>query len=150
MERAVQVLEKVAEELESNEVPSRDEIETILRDVPRFELAALPSETSAARWKWLGDRVVRSALANSLRQSIGPLLRDELHGYRYAMRQWSDQATHRMEAVVNSYADTYRAQIHRMSGLTKGTKDLEQVKSDLELLRTWSAAEDSDLAARRA
>jgi GTP-binding protein EngB required for normal cell division len=150
MERAVQVLEKVAEELESNEVPSRDEIETILRDVPRFELAALPSETSAARWKWLGNRVVRSALANSLRQSIGPLLRDELHGYGYAMRQWSDQATRRMEAVVNSYADTYRAQIHRMTGLTKGTKDLEQVKSDLELLRTWSAAEDSDLAARRA
>jgi hypothetical protein len=124
MDRAMQVLKKVAEELASSEAPSQDQIETILRDVPRFELAAIPSEPRATRWKWLGNRVVRSTLAKSLRQSIGPLLRDELHGYGYAIRQWSDQATHRMEAVVNSYAKADRTSDPERAAAVKFTREI--------------------------
>jgi GTP-binding protein EngB required for normal cell division len=150
MERAIEILQDVAKGLGSVEAPSVEDVETILRDVPRFELAALPAETSAGRWRWLGDSVVRSTIRSSLRKSIGPMLKDELHLYGYALRQWSDQAIRRIETVVSSYADAYRAQIHRISGLQEGTKDLAQVKSDLHLLRNWNSAEVSDLAAKRA
>ncbi|HTW47205.1 MAG TPA: dynamin family protein [Acidobacteriaceae bacterium] len=150
MMQGVDNLQQVAAELGSSEAPSEEEVAAILRDVPRFELAALPGNTSAGKWKWLGGRVVRTALANNLRQSIGSVLRDELHLYGYALRQWSDQAIRKIEMVVNSYADAYRAQIHRISGLSEGAKDLAQVKSDLNLLQKWSSAESSDLAAKRA
>jgi N-acetyl-anhydromuramyl-L-alanine amidase AmpD len=126
------------------------DVETILREVPRFELAALPAETSAGKWKWFGDGVVRSAIRSSLVKSTGPMLKKELHLYGYALRQWSDQAIRKMEMVVNSYADAYRAQIHRINGLSDLTTDLAQVKSDLNLLRNWSSAENSGLAAKRA
>ncbi|MFY9744823.1 MAG: dynamin family protein [Acidobacteriaceae bacterium] len=150
MMQAVDTLHQVAEELGNNEAPSQEEVAAILRDAPRFELAALPNETNAGRWKWLGERAVRTVIAKSLREGIGPILREELHLYGYALRQWSDQAIRKIETVVNSYADAYRAQIHRISGLSEGAKDLAQVKSDLNLLRKWSSAEDPDLAARRA
>jgi GTP-binding protein EngB required for normal cell division/uncharacterized coiled-coil protein SlyX len=150
MERAIEVLRAVAKGLGSVEAPSVEDVETILRDVPRFELAALPAETSAGRWRWLGGGLVRSAISGSLRKSIGAVLKDDLHLYGYALRQWSDQAIRKIETVVHSYADSYRAQIHRISGFSEGTKDLAQVKSDLHLLRNWNSAEISDLAAKRA
>jgi GTP-binding protein EngB required for normal cell division len=150
MTRAVATLQQVAEELGNNEAPSQEEVAEILRDAPRFELAALPHETRAGRWKWLGDRAVRAAIAKSLHEGIGSVLHEELHLYGYALRQWSDQAIRKIETVVNSYADAYRAQIHRTSGLSEGAKDLAQIKSDLNLLRSRSSAEDNDLAAKRA
>jgi hypothetical protein len=150
MMRAIGTLQEVAEELGSREAPSQEEVTAILRDVPRFELAVLPNATSAGRWKWLGDRAVRAVIAKSLRRDIGSVLHDELHLYGHALRQWSDQAIRKIETVVNSYADAYRAQIHRIGGLSEGAKDLAQVKSDLDLLRNWSSAENSDLAAKRA
>ena len=150
MERAIGILQDVAKGLGNAETPSLQEVKTILRDVPRFELATLPAETTAGRWKWLGDGVVRSAIRSSLVKSIGPTLKEELHLYGYALRQWSDQAIRRMEIAVNSYADTYRAQIHRISGFSDGTTDTAQLKSDLQLLRNWNSAEVSDLAAKRA
>jgi hypothetical protein len=94
--------------------------------------------------------MVRSIIRSTLHKSIGPMLKDELHLYGYALRQWSDKAIRRIETVVSSYADAYRAQIHRITGLEGGTKDLEQVKSDLHLLRNWNLTEVSELAAKRA
>jgi GTP-binding protein EngB required for normal cell division len=150
MERAIGVLQDVAKGLGNIEAPSVQDVENILREVPRFELAALPAETTAGRWKWLGDGVVRSAIRSSLLKSIGPMLKEELHLYGYALRQWSDQAIRKMEMAVNSYADAYRAQIHRISGFSDGTVDAAQLRSDLHLLRNWSSAEVSDLAEKRA
>jgi hypothetical protein len=131
-------------------MPSSEEVDTILRDAPRFELAQLPDETSATRWKWMGQRVIRSALRNSLQRSVGPVLKDELHLYGHALSQWSYQALKKMEAVINSYADAYRVQIHRVNGLSEGIGDRVEVEKDLTLLRNWSPEENSDLAVKRA
>ncbi len=148
--QAVSELQQIAEELGSDEAPALEDVAAILRDAPRFELAALATETSAGRWKWFGDRAVRAAIAKSLSESVGSALREEMHNYGSALRQWSDQAVRKIETVVNSYADAYRAQLHRISGHSEGTKDIAQVKGDLNLLRNWSSAENSDLAAKRA
>lgn len=150
MERAVRTLRQAAEELENSEVPALADLEDVLRDVPRFELAALPAETSPGRWRWLGERVMRSTIVGSLRQSIGPMLRSELHLYGHALRQWSEQAIRKTVAFVNSYADAYRAQIHRMSGISEGAKDIGKVKADLALLRERNTETDSSLAAEQA
>ncbi len=150
MQRAIENLQDVAKGLGSAEAPSLQEVEDILREAPRFELATFPAETTAGRWKWLGEGAVRSGIRSSLMKSIGPRLKEELHVYGYALRQWGDQAIRKMEMAVNSYADAYRAQIHRISGFSNGTTDAAQLKSDLHLLRNWNSAEVSDLAEKRA
>ncbi|HEX3660390.1 MAG TPA: dynamin family protein [Acidobacteriaceae bacterium] len=150
MEHGIRTLRQAAEDLGSSEAPALDDGENLLRDVPRFALAALPSETNAGRWRWMGDRVIRSAIRNSLRQAFGPAFRNELHVYGNSLRQWSEQAIHKTAALINSYADTYRAQIQRLSGLNEGPQDLAKVKSDLTMLREWNANRDSGLAVKRA
>ncbi len=147
MEGAVSTLREAASDLDSSETPSAEDFENLLRDLPRFELAALPAEVRPGRWKWMGDGVLRRATANSLRRSIGPALRSELRLYGRALRQWSEQAIRRATVFVNSYADAYRAQIHRMQGLGEGQKDMAKIREDLEQLREWS--EDSGAAVKR-
>lgn len=150
MEDAVRTLRQAAEELGSHEAPAPEDIENLLRDVPHFELAAIPPETNARRWRWMGDRMVRSLMANRLRQRIGSELRNELHRYGYSLRQWSEQAIRQAVTLVNSYADAYRAQIQRLSGLNETPRDAGKVRSDLTLLLEWSAERDSGVAVKRA
>ena len=37
-----------------------DELESLLRDTPRFEFAGIPEDVHAGRWKWLGEGALRS------------------------------------------------------------------------------------------
>ncbi|MGC2637767.1 MAG: dynamin family protein [Acidobacteriaceae bacterium] len=150
MESAVSTLQQTAADLHSSETPSSEDFENLLRDVPRFELAALPGEMRPGRWKWMGDRVLRSAMANSLRRSVGPALRSELHLYGHALRQWRAQTIRRAVAFVNSYADAYRAQIHRMQGFGEGDKDIGRLEEELRLLREWNPEKKSGAAIKRA
>lgn len=150
VERTVLSLQGVAEGLSNDEIPSAEELESGLRDLPRFELAELPGGVGAGGWRWLGRRAVRSALHRGLQENAGSMLQEALRRYGYALREWSDRAIARMDAVVRSYADTYRAQIHRMTGMEEQSKDRGQVQRDLESLRNWRAGVNTDIAAQRA
>jgi GTP-binding protein EngB required for normal cell division len=148
--QAIDSLQRIAKELGKLDAPSHEEFEMFLREMPRFELATLPSEANIGRLKFLGDRIVHSRIKASLQKSIGPLLKTELHLYGMALSQWSDQIVHKLEALVNSYADDYRVRIHRISGTSEPTINVAQLQVDLDLLKNWSAASTADFAEERA
>jgi len=145
-DHAISDLHKIAKELGRTDGPSQDEFETLLRGMPRFELAALPDEITVGRWKILGDRVVRARIKTSLEASTGPLLKQELQLYGLALSQWSEQLVHKLELLVNSYADAYRVQIHRISGTSDTAINVGQLQDDLDLLRNWDAARTGEFA----
>jgi GTP-binding protein EngB required for normal cell division len=147
---AIDSLQQIAKELGKTDAPSRDEFEMLLRELPRFELAALPSEIAVGRWKILGDRIVRSRIRASLQESSGSLLKKELQLYGLALSVWSEQIVRKLETLVNSYADAYRAQIHRISGTSEAVVNIGQLQSDLNLLRNWNTPSTSEFAANRA
>jgi len=146
---AVSDLQRTAQELRKTDAPSREDFELLLRDMPRFELAVLPTEINVGHWKFLGEAIVRSRIKTSLRDSIGPLLKDELHLYGMALAQWSEQIVRRLEALINSYADGYRAQIHRISGASDAMVASSQLQADLERLRNWISTDAADLTNTR-
>jgi GTP-binding protein EngB required for normal cell division len=147
---AIDSLQQIAKELGKTDAPTRGEFEMLLREMPRFELATLPEEILLGRWKILGDRIVRSRIKESLQQSIGSLLKRELHLYGSALSGWGEQIVCGLETLVNSYADAYRVQIHRISGTSNEEVDVGQLQDDLELLRTWNATNMAELAEKRA
>jgi hypothetical protein len=55
-----------------------------------------------------------------------------------------------LEALVNSYADAYRVQIHRIGGTSETVVDAGQLQSDLDLLRNWNATSMTEFAENRA
>jgi GTP-binding protein EngB required for normal cell division len=147
---AIDSLQQIANEMGKTEAPSHAEFEMLLRDMPRFELAALPTEITIGRWKIMGDRIVRLRIRSSLHEGIGSLLKKELRLYGLALSRWSEQIARRLEALVNSYADAYRVQIHRISGTSEAVVDVGQLQSDLDLLRNLNATSMTEFAEKRA
>ncbi|MGD0446322.1 MAG: dynamin family protein [Edaphobacter sp.] len=147
---AIDSLQQIANELGRADVPSYGEFQILLRNMPRFELATLPAEVTIGRWKILGDRIVGSRISSSLREGIGSLLKKELRLYGLALSQWSEQIARRLEALVNSYADAYRVQIHWIGGTSEAVADVGQLQRDLDLLRNWNAVSMTEFAEKRA
>lgn len=139
--RAIDILQSVAQEMGRTDIPAQDELEVLLRDMPRFEMAALPNEINTSHWMFLGDGVVRAKIRSSLRHSIGALLQQELHGYGHALSQWNQQFAGKMEFLISSYADAYRVQLHRLTGTSKDAIDAPQSENDLAHLKKWETEE---------
>jgi hypothetical protein len=81
-----------------------------------------------------GHTILRSRIKASLRQSIGALLKEDLHLYGMALSQWSGQIVRKLELLINSYADAYP----------------DQIEADLKLLRSWRPASSPTLPDTRA
>lgn len=137
--RAISSLQRVARDMGRRDTPSQEDFEALVRDLPRFEMAVLPTPISVGPWKFWGEGVLRSRIRSYLRSTIGGYLKEEMHLYGMALSRWSEQVVRKLEALVNSYADAYRVQLHRMSGASTKTIDLEQLKADIELLQRWGA-----------
>jgi hypothetical protein len=135
--RAMESLQKIAKEMGRMDAPSHEDLDLLLRDMPRFELAVLPQPIRLGHWKFLGESIVRTRIKTNLNDSTGPLMKDELHLYGLALSQWSRQVVRKLEAIVNSYADAYRVQIHRLSGTSEKAVDVDQLEEDLALLMNW-------------
>lgn len=142
---AIFTLQAVAREMGRADVPSLDEVEALLRDVPRFELATLPEDINMSRWRFLGSRFLRYKTRRSLQQSIGALVKQELHLYGQALTQWSEQFVNKIVLLVSSYASAYRVQLHRIAGTSDDAVDVPQLERDLSLLKTWVPGESADV-----
>ena len=141
IEHAIEGLQKAGAELASSDLPSMEEAETLLRDVPRFELGTQTGEIRASQWKWLGRRATRVFVLKQLRAKLAVLLKDELHRYGQALRLWSEQMTRRLTAFTNSYAETYRAQLSRARGVSGDSGSVAELERDLESLQHKATAE---------
>ncbi|MGC1783344.1 MAG: dynamin family protein [Acidobacteriaceae bacterium] len=147
---AIENLQKAAKEMNRVDAPSQEDLELLLRDMPRFELAVLPQPIRPGAWKFLGESMVRSRIKASLNDSIGLLLKDELHLYSLALSEWSRQVVRKLELLVNSYADAYRVQIHRMGGTSEKVFNVDQLEKDLASLTNWIPNSTPEFAEKRA
>ena len=140
---AIDRLQAVAQEMGRSDMPEHDEVETLLRDMPRFELGTLPDDINMTAWMFLGSGFVQSRIISSLRQSVGADLKQALHLYGNALSQWSRQYVSRMVLMVSSHADAYRVQLQRIAGTSTEHIDVHQLEQDLAVLRNWTAKERS-------
>ena len=143
-QRAIFTLQTVAQEMGRTDVPAPDELEILLRDMPRFEFATLPFAINMSPWMFLGSRFVRFRIRTALQNSIGALLKQELHRYGHALSEWSHHFVSKIVLLVSSYADAYRVQLQRISGTSDNTIDETLLEEDLALLRNWSTNESPD------
>jgi GTP-binding protein EngB required for normal cell division len=143
-QRAIFTLQTVAQEMGRTDMPAPEDVESLLRDMPRFELMSLPEAINMSHWMFLGSRFVRSRIRAALQNSIGDLVKQELHQYGQALSEWSHQFVSKIVLLVSSYADAYRVQLQRISGNSDSTIDAPQIEKDLALLQNWSAIESPD------
>lgn len=138
---AIDGLREIAGEITRSDMPSHEEADVLLRNAPRFEMAAMPGSAGAGIWRWLGRKAAATLARHSLEHALGESFKVELHRYGGALRQWSEHTTRRMQAFVNSYADAYRAQLNRMRGAERLGTAPEEIERDLATLTNWTAEE---------
>lgn len=132
--KTIDILQQIAKQMGSSEAPSQEDAEMLMRDAPRFEIDVIPGKISLAQWKWLGKWAVRSLARSSIRENLGPSLKQELHQYGRALCQWGEQMTRKVQMLTNSYADAYRAQVNRISGISPEAIASPEMEHDLALL----------------
>ena len=148
--KAIETLQNIAKQMGRSEAPSQEDAEMLMRDAPRFEIGVIPGKINLAHWRWLGNWLVRLLARNSLRENIGPSLKQELHQYGRALSQWSEQMTRKVQALMNSYADAYRAQINRISGMSPEAIASPEMEHDLALLLRSGITATEDAEQKRA
>ena len=135
---AVAGLQEAAKEIARSDMPTEEEAETLLRNVPQFEMTSVPPPIGATFWKWLGRKAASALARSSVRQALGESFKGELHRYGRALSQWGEHAARRMQAFVGSYADAYRAQLRRMIGQSSDAAASPELESDLSRLVNWN------------
>lgn len=100
-----------------------------------------PADVDVGLWGSLGSSVLQFQLRKKLQHALYPLLQQELDSYSHALAQWMRQFSRRLELLISSYADGYRAQIQELSGHNSEDSEVNKMKQDLELLLQWT---DSD------
>ncbi len=142
--KAVETMTEIAREMSRSDLPSTEDAELLLREVPRFEIEVVPIKIGAARWNWMGRSIVRAQVKGSLREHLGPLLKEELHRYKRSLDLWTEQTSRKMVAFVNSFADAYRAQLNRVRGLSDGGEASPELARDLARLLRWNSEKHAD------
>lgn len=140
---AIDTLRVVAHEMDRSDRPEPSEADTLLRDIPRFELGMPQEGINLSAWMFLGNGVVRARIKNTLLKSIGAEVRHSLHLYGQALSQWCHQYVSKTVVLVNSHADAYRAHLQRIAGTSNEQVDVPRLEQDLATLRNWTAKEHS-------
>lgn len=149
-DEAIATLQDVARNMERSDVPDGDDTDALLRDAPRLEIDVVPCKIALRSWRWLGKAFVRLLARNELNARLGPGLRDELQRYGRALNLWNEQMTRKMQALVNSYADAYRAQLNRMHSSSGDRVPSVEMEKDLAQLQNWNGAIDISAIRERA
>ena len=76
-EEAIHVMQQIAATLHAPDAPAMSEIELLLRDLPRFELAELTTSISVGHWILLGEKMAISRLHSRLKEQLEVLLREK-------------------------------------------------------------------------
>jgi GTP-binding protein EngB required for normal cell division len=143
-------LQEIAKALRRPDTPELKEIDSLLRDMPRFEIASLPSDIDTGLWGMLGRATLEYRLKKEIRRLWQPFLKNVLDAYSSELWQWVRQFGRRLDSLISSYADGYRIQIQELSGHNREDADVPKMKEDLEVLKRWMDADrDSTEAVER-
>ena len=90
--RAIESLQRIAREMSKDGCPGKGGLRHSAARYATIRTGCAPSDAiNVSHWKFLGEAVVRSGIKTSLRESVGPLLKDELYHYGMALAQWGEQ-----------------------------------------------------------
>ena len=146
---ALDGLREIASEIARSDMPTQEEVHVLLRNAPRFDLPFVPDPVGARYWRWTGRRASGALARQSLRRALGESFKDELHRYGRALSQWGEHTARRIQTLVSSYADAYRAQLNRMRGPSDEGAASPELERDLSLLLGWKPVANNETAQTR-
>lgn len=126
--------------LQSNGSPPGDELKSLIRELPRFELA-LPAISIRPPWYLPFPRLASAWLAKRMERCLGQRLEAAFASFSRALEAWSITVLEGLQSRFEERAGVYRAQLGRLITSRRPQPDEQgRVQHDLAELEHWTRA----------
>ena len=130
-----ETLRSAANVLEIEHAPSEQELSSLVREMPAFDVAKLDVGIKSPLLMRVFPKAATTMMAKRLERLIGADLQRSLMTYRALLYDWSERTLTQMERRFDAYASGYRAQIARSVGSQQEPVAHEDaIRRDLEAL----------------
>jgi GTP-binding protein EngB required for normal cell division len=134
--KAVDATSHIGTELGRADTPSREELELLIRNVPRFISVIAPTSISIGFRRYLGQQSITNHLEKSMKRSFGSLLQAELGDYTIGLSQWAQRLAQGIQSSVNSYVETFRVAVQESMSETASQTGPAELRDDIQTLLT--------------
>jgi len=122
-------------------LPAREELASIVKEMPKPDLGTLRPETNPPFLSFLGKSVAKRLLVGKLRAQIGPEISSILKSYGLLLETWAGGTLKDMQRHFDAHADAFRAQLQRLAENKETSAVAEpDLMQDLEALTSWKGA----------
>ena len=121
--------------LEVRDVPSEEEIMTVVKEMPRLDLGPLDIELQRDFLAVLGRALAQRRVRKKLKAQIGPGVDEAFQRYGRMLQLWIRRTIAELQRRFDSHADAYRAQLERLTTAKEaGVEETEAIQRDLSAL----------------
>ena len=128
-------LDHAARVLEVTTPPGKDELTSLLKEMPRLDAGPLSVSLQKDLLVVLGKGLTEARVKKKLRDQIGPGVDEAFQRYGRMLELWIRRTMAELQRRFDSHADAYRAQLERFSAAQPpGVHEAEAIRRDLSVL----------------
>lgn len=132
-----EALGKAAIALEAKDATTGEELGSVAKEMPRFDIGMIDVRLRRGFGTFLGEGITKWRVTSRLHEELGPSLNEAFHSYGRLLESWSRRTLEELRRQFEGHAGGYRAQLERLTGGRAATTgEIEAVRRDLELL-SW-------------
>jgi GTP-binding protein EngB required for normal cell division len=129
------VLANAAMALRIENGPEPDELQNVLKNMPRFDLGNLEIPVRSSKVAaLLGRRWAAARVERRIRSQAGDQITDAVAIYARVLQAWVRKTFTELQEQFDSYADAYRAHLDRLSANRTGGDDDQALRDHLAAL----------------
>jgi len=130
-----EALTKAAIALEARDATTEEELASVVKEMPRFDMGTLDVKLQPDFWTVLGKKLTKRRVMNKLQREIGSTITEAFHSYGRLLESWSRRTLEELRRQFEAHADGYRAQLERLTGDATATSDeVQAIRFDFDLL----------------
>lgn len=121
--------------MEAQDAITEEELVSVVREMPQFDVAAVDVGLQRDFWTLLGKALTKRRVMNQLQRKIGSTLSKSFHSYGRLFESWCRRTLEKLRRQFEAHADGYRAQLERLTGsATANSDEIHAIRLDLNLL----------------
>ena len=128
--------------LEVTTSPGKDELTSLMKEMPQLDAGPLIVSLQKDLLAVLGRGLTEARVKKKLRDQIGSAVDKAFQRYGQMLESWVRRTVAELQRRFDSHADAYRAQLERLSAAeTPAENEVEAIRNDLSIFSSFHVQE---------